>query len=155
MKKLFSAGLLALLLLIGAACSMPEPNEALLELNENMQFGGVLLGMTKEQMTDALGEPDAENISIGGTEYSYHDEDISALIADDGTIKRLSSKSADVLVFDIAVGSAVEEAAFKLADLGYAADAAGSYRYNKNEVQLILLTIDGREVLGFTVEWLA
>lgn len=154
MKKLFG-GLWLIMLLALAACTMPEANDALLELNEHTEFGGVLLGMSKEQMTEKIGEADAENLSAGGTEYSYLDPDISALADDDGVIRRLSSKNAAFKVFDIAVGDEVSAADKILTDLGYSIDAAGSHRYNKNEVQLILLTVDGQTVLGFTLEWLS
>ena len=155
MKKLLVCLLLALVPISAASCAMPEANSALLEFNDNIEFGGILLGMTLEQMRDALGEPDAENISAGGTEYSYHDLDISALADEAGIIKRISSKNTEFSFFDIAIGDSLSAADDILTGFGYTLDAAGNYRYNKNEVQIILLTIDGNSLLGFTAEWLA
>lgn len=155
MKRFWGGWLLLVMLIMPLGCAMPESNDALLELNEQIDFAGLKLGMTREQMSEVLGEPDAENLNAGGTEYSYLDLDISALANDDGTIKRLSSKNAEFSIFDIAVGDSLTDADEILTELGYTLDAAGSYRYNKNEVQLILLTIDSQTVLGFAVEWLS
>lgn len=153
MKKLCSVIGAALILVMMSACYAPQANEALLELNESIDFGGVLLGMSQEQMTELLGEPDAENVGAGGTEYSYHAVDISAVMDDGGTVRRLTSKNPEFSLFDIAVGDDIAAAGEVLGGLGYEQDAAGSFRYNKDEIQLILLTIDGKAVLGFTLEW--
>ncbi len=39
-------------------------------------------------------------------------------------------------------------------DNGYTRDAASGWRYNKNEVQIIMLTIDNQKIIGFSAEWL-
>lgn len=154
MKRLCSVLGAVLVLLMAAACSAPQANAALLELNENIDFGGVLLGMSRESMVELLGEPDAENVSAGGAEFSYHTADISAVVDDGGTVRRMSSKNPEFSLFDIAVGEDITVASERLLACGYEQDAGGSFRYNKDEIQLILLTIDGETVLGFTLEWI-
>ena len=152
MKRLLCVLLFALLCV---GCSLPESNEALLEFNDNCEFGGAMLGMTVEGMEEALGEPDAESIITGGTEYAYHLLDLSAAINDEGVVRRLSGKNGDFRVFGIAVGDDLTAAGDVLLDKGYQRDAAPGYRYNKNEVQIILLTVDEEAVVGFTAEWLS
>lgn len=154
MKRLQCAVWAVLILVMTAACSAPQANDALLELNDNISFGGVLLGMSQERVVELLGEPDAENVSAGGAEYSYHTADISAVIDDSGTVWRISSKNPEFTLFDIAVGDDISAAEEVLLANGYEQDAVGSFRYNKDEIQLILLTIDGKTVLGFTLEWI-
>ena len=152
MKRLLC---ILLLTLLCAGCSLPESNEALLEFNNNCQFGGALLGMTVEGMEEVLGEPDAESITTGGTEYSYHLLDLSAAVNDEGVVRRLSGKNGDFRVFGIAVGDDLTTAGDVLLEKGYQRDAAAGYRYNKNEMQIILLTVDEQAVVGFSAEWLS
>lgn len=151
MKRLFA--ICALLLLVLAGCALPESNEALLEFNENAEFGGLLLGMTTDAMQEELGEPDAESPITEGTEYAYHASDLSVVVNDEGVIRRLSSKNAEFAVFGIKVGDDIETAGTVLEDNGYTRDAASGYRYNNNEMQVILLTVDNATVVGFTASW--
>lgn len=155
MKKFACLAVLACFLLIVAACTTPESNEALLELNDNSSFGGVMLGMTVEGMQEKLGKPDAANPINSGTEYAYHTLDLSVAVDEEQRIRRLSSKNADFNIFAIAVGDDLEAAGNILLDNGYTRDAASGWRYNKNEVQIIMLTIDNQTIIGFSVEWLA
>ncbi len=141
------------LLLLLAGCTLPESNEALLEFNENAEFGGLLLGMTTDAMQEELGEPDAESPITAGTEYAYHASDLSVVVNDEGVIRRLSSKNAEFGVFGVKVGDDIEAAGTVLEDNGYMRDAASGYRYNNNEVQIILLTVDNATVVGFTASW--
>ena len=152
MKRLLA--ILTFVLLVLAGCAMPESNEALLELNENLEFGGLLLGMTDDAMREELGEPDAENPMTSGMECSYQASDISAALDDDGVIRRLSSKNGEFSLFGVKVGDELAAAGETLEEYGYTRDAASGYRYNKNEVQVILLTMDDKTVVGLTAEWL-
>ncbi len=151
MKRLFA--ICALLLLVLTGCTLPESNEALLYFNENAEFGGLLLGMTTDAMQEELGEPDAESPITEGTEYAYHASDLSVVVSDEGVIRRLSSKNAEFGVFGVKVGDDIEAAGMVLEDNGYTRDAASGYRYNNNEVQIILLTVDNATVVGFTASW--
>lgn len=154
-RRFFGLGLLLGLALCLAACAVPESNDALLELNKDSSLSGLKLGMTVEDMQKELGEADAQNPINAGTEYSYWGLDLSVCVSDEQLIRRLTSKNADFKVFDIAVGDDLTAAAAALEDKGYVRDAADGWRFNNNEVQVILLTIDGETIVGFSVEWLS
>lgn len=155
LKRIGWLGLLLGLALGLWGCAVPESNEALLELNDNSSFSGLKLGMTATDMQEKLGEPDGENPISSGREYSYWGLDLSVCVNEEELIWRLTSKNEDFKVFDIAVGDKLAEAAGVLEDKGYARDAAGGWRFNNNEVQVILLTIDGESIVGFSAEWLS
>lgn len=154
MKRLACLAVLLCCLGMVSACTTPESNEALLELNENSSFGGLMLGMTVEGMQEELGAPNASNPINSGTEYTYHALDLSVAVDEEQRIRRLSSKNADFNIFAIAVGDDLESAGNILLDNGYTRDAASGWRYNKNEVQIIMLTIDNQTIIGFSAEWL-
>jgi len=153
-KKFFLVLLLLLQIAALAACAAVENNEALLALNENSDFGGIKLGMTATALQEQLGEADAVNPTNSGQEYTYHDLDLSAVVNEDQVIRRLVSKNADFNIFTITVGDELEAAGEILTEQGYTRDAAAGWRYNNNEVQIILLTIDGQTIVGFSAEWL-
>ena len=153
-KRLACLTVLLFCLFVAVACTTPENNEALLELNDNSSFGGLMLGMTVDGMQEKLGNPDAANPTNSGTEYAYHTLDLSVGVDDEQRIRRLSSKNADFNIFAIAVGDELEAAGNILLDNGYTRDAASGWRYNKNEVQIIMLTIDNQKIIGFSAEWL-
>lgn len=155
LKRVCWLGLLLGLVLVAAACAVPESNDALLELNKDSSFNDLKLGMTVADMQKKLGEPDARNPINAGTEYSYWGLDLSVCVNEEQLIRRLTSKNADFKVFDIAVGDDLTAAAELLEDKGYVRDAADGWRFNNNEVQVILLTIDGETIVGFSAEWLS
>lgn len=147
--------LLELLGMLGlAACAAPDSNEALLDFNDHSSFNGLKLGMTVEGMKQTLGEPDSQNSVNSGMEYSYHSLDLSVSVNSEQVVRRMVSKNADFVVFDIVVGEKLETAADILHENGYTRDAAAGWRFNNNEVQIILLTIDGESIVGFSAEWL-
>ncbi len=49
-KRLACLTVLLFCLFVAVACTTPENNEALLELNDNSSFGGLMLGMTVDGM---------------------------------------------------------------------------------------------------------
>lgn len=153
-KKKFLCLLTLCLLTALAACAAPENHEALLELNDKSNFAGVMLGMTTTAMQEELGEADAVNPTNAGTEYMYQELDLSVLVDDEQLIRRLSSKNPDLSIFDIKTGDTLAAAETILTDKGYSRDAAAGWRYNNNEIQIILLTIDDVSVVGFSAEWL-
>lgn len=153
-KKLCSVLVLLYALATLTACTAPKNNAALLELNENSNFNGIKLGMTAVALQEELGEADAVNPTNAGQEYTYHSLDLSALVDDEQLIRRLSSKNADFNIFTIKIDDDLEAAGEVLAKHGYTRDAASGWRYNNNEVQIILLTIDGQKIVGFSAEWL-
>ena len=154
MKKFFLSLLTLCLLTALAACAAPENNEALLELNETSDFGGIKIGMTATAMQEKLGEADAVNPTNSGTEYTYHEVDLSLVVYVEQLIRRLASKNADLNIHSIKVGDELTAASQILIDNGYTRDAASGWRYNNNEIQIILLTIDDQTVVGFSAEWL-
>lgn len=154
MKKLLLALFVLLQLAALTACAAIEQNEALLAFNENSNFNGIKLGMTATSLEEQLGEADAINPTNAGHEYTYHSLDLSALVDDNDLIRRLASKNADFNIFTITVGDDLEAAGEILTEQGYTRDAAAGWRYNNNEIQIILLTIDGQTIVGFSAEWL-
>jgi hypothetical protein len=81
--------------------------------------------------------------------------DLSVTVDDNDVIRRFSGMNTEFSVFGLAVGGDVETAVQVLQDNGYERDAASGYRFNKNEVQIILLTIDNETTVGFSAEWLS
>ena len=152
MKRLACLTVLLFCLFVAVACTTPENNEALLELNDNSSFGGLMLGMTVDGMQEKLGKPDAANPTNSGTEYAYHTLDLSVGVIDAN--ENQAEIAADFNIFAIAVGDELEAAGNILLDNGYTRDAASGWRYNKNEVQIIMLTIDNQKIIGFSAEWL-
>lgn len=155
MKRVLLFVTMVCLVAMLSACAVPDSNEALLEFNENCSFADLKLGMTANEMLELLGEPSAANPISSGTEYAYYDLDLSVTVDDNDVIRRFSGMNTEFSVFGLAVGGDVETAVQVLQDNGYERDAASGYRFNKNEVQIILLTIDNETTVGFSAEWLS
>lgn len=156
-KYIFFIFVLMLNLFLLSGCrSGPQLSETAKNVNSNISVSEMQLGMSEKSVIDLLGDDFEKSPCIIGYEYDYSDLNLNLGIdVDKMRLKRITFKNPDYSIYSMTVGTKCKEVTQILVENGFVNDGESKFKFVKEDVRITMLSMDGEEINGFTVEFIS